>query len=321
MTTFTNYLEIAQVGLGLSILFIYFCFYTMRKLMARVSWRIGPKYVGPAGILQVLADIFKLMFKEDIVPDIEPRFMRIVYGVAPFILLGLSLSIVAATPLPYEALSTLPVDNGLIWILFLVSLDIVVMIAATWYLSSKYAFLGSYRALAQSLSYDAVLAMSILAPGIASGTTSIAQASHGIHGVWYVFLLPLGFVTALIGVLAELEAIPFDAPEAPTEVVGGWSLEYTGPRFLALFLARRMEGFALMVLLSYLYLGGSSGFSGLPGAFIVMAKAFALAVLVVYIVASYPRYSVKAVLEKAWRLWVPLAYLNLVLAMAYRLLL
>ena len=312
-----EYLRIPQLSLALSIGFIYLCVYTMRKLMARVTWRIGPKYVGPAGFFQVFADILKFMVKEDVLPDVEPRYMRIIYGSAPFLLLGLSLALVSTTPIPYLVARIEPLHNSLIWLLLILSLDIVVLIVSTWYVSSKYVFLGSYRALAQMLSYDAVLAMSILAPAIASRNADITAISRGLHGVWYVLLLPLGFITGLIGVLAEIEAVPFDVPEAPTEVVGGWELEYTGPRFLSLFLAKRMEAFALFVLLASLYLGGDAGYPPLPRGTWLFIKAFLVAVLVMFIVASYPRYSLRGVLSRGWRVWVPLAYANLVLAMIY----
>ncbi|BEP18380.1 NADH-quinone oxidoreductase subunit NuoH [Pyrofollis japonicus] len=315
----TPYLELSQLGLALSILFIYLCVYTMRKLMARVSWRIGPKYVGPSGFFQVFADILKFMVKEDIVPDMEPKYMRILYGISPFLLLGLSLAIVTATPIPYLVKGIEELSNALIWVLLLLSLDIVVLIVSTWYVSSKYAFLGSYRALAQMLSYDIVLALSLLAPAIASRSSNISDISRGIHGIWYAILMPIGFVTGLVGILAELEIVPFDIPEAPTEVVGGWGLEYTGPRFLALFLAKRMEGFALMTLLASLYLGGDSGYPPLPHGTWLFVKAFLLALLIVYIVASYPRYSLRGALLRGWKLWVPLAYANFVLALIYAL--
>jgi NADH-quinone oxidoreductase subunit H len=320
-----------------------------RKIVSGMQNRVGPNKAGPFGLLQTLADGTKLFFKEDLLPEQADKW---VFRLAPFLAFVPAFLLWAVIPLGgdfsdgKDGIVTIPgfdlqtrvqlVDPpiGILVVLALSSIGVYGIMLAGWASGSKYPLLGSVRASAQLLSYEAAFGLSIVAVLLHSGTLStrgIANAQswtswHSFVSDWYWSVGIVSFVIFLIAAVAETNHPPFDFAEAEQELVGGFHTEYTGIRFAIFFLAEFMNVITMSAIAVTLFLGGPSGpaLGFLPAdgtvnvwimpIFWFFAKLLVLLFGTVWLRASLPRLRYDQLMAFGWKVLLPLSLLNLLLA-------
>ncbi len=310
--------------------------YLERKISAYIQNRIGPNRVGPRGWLQPIADVVKLLMKEDIVPKSANRF---IHDLAPILSITIALSTFAVIPFGNTIelfgrtvkLMIADVNVGMLYILALTSVGVYGITLAGWSSNSKYSLLGGLRSSAQLISYELSMGLSIIGVIMVAGTLRLDQVVihqmrylWGWLPAWNIFLQPVGFVTFLVSSFAETNRLPFDLPEAEPELVGGYHTEYSGMKFGLFFLSEYANMITSSALITTLFLGGWSipfvenlGLSAMTlsllqvGAFV--AKVFV--VLMFYIVVRWtiPRFRYDQLMNLGWKVMLPLAIANILL--------
>ncbi len=309
-------------GFTFILLLTLFCEWMERKIEARIQNRVGPMVAGPAGILQPLADLIKLLTKE----DIEPReAKKIVFRYAP--LAAFTIMIFAFCFIPIDGGSVLSFGstvggfNGdLIIILAFATVANFLLFLAGWASCNPYGTIGSARVLTQFLGYDIPLFLLALTPAFIVGSLQIAEiAKAQATQFWpFIFLAPWAFVMFVITMQAELEKDPFDVPHSESELVGGLETEFTGAKLAFLHLTRDVQivfGSALVV---ELFLGGPYGPVFFGPSWIWYTLWFVLKVLAVVLISEYittvvARFRIDQVLSGNWRILLPAALLSLIL--------
>ncbi|MGH9708642.1 MAG: NADH-quinone oxidoreductase subunit NuoH [Candidatus Acidiferrales bacterium] len=241
-----------------------------RKVVARIQSRWGPYYVGAHGLLQPLADGLKFLFKEDLTP---PGADKIVYILAPFLALALSLTAIALIPFGPPSVTVLGqpvfivanVDIGLLFLFAVTSMGVYGVALAGWSSNSKYPLLGGLRSSAQMISYEVSLTVSVVGVLLVAGTLNFngiisAQSGYYHHlpflPKWYVLPQIVGFLCYLTSAIAETNRIPFDLPEAETELVAGFHTEYSSFKFAMFFIAEYANMITVSCLATILFFGG-----------------------------------------------------------------
>ena len=227
-----------------------------RKVMAWAQARLGPMRVGPHGILQAIVDPIKLILKEDITPVAADKW---VFTIAPIMSLVPALVVFSVVPFgPDPLYYVADINVGLLFIVAVTSIGVYGIILGGWSSNSKYPLLASLRASAQLISYEIAVTMTLVSVILTSGTLSligIVEAQREA-GVWFGFIQPVAFVLMFIGGLAETNRVPFDLPEAETELTGGFHTEYSGMRFALFFLAEYANIIVISAIVSIMFLGG-----------------------------------------------------------------
>ncbi len=309
-----------------------------RKLLSDMQNRIGPNIAGPWGILQTLADGIKLFFKEDLVPDNADRF---IFKLAPFLSLVPAFSVFAVVPLGGDFnggngtveifghttfLQVADPPIGILFFLAMSSIAVYGVMLAGWGSGSKYPLLGSVRASAQMVSYEAALGLAVASVVLQSGSLSthdivIDQAVGGfsLGGLeivpnWNVITTGvIPFVVFLIAGTAELNRPPFDLVEAEQELVGGFHTEYSSIRFALFFLAEFMNTITMSAIIVTLFLGGPAGPALLVpegwwvGVFWFFAKLFVFLFVFVWVRATLPRFRYDQLMDLGWKVLIPLS--------------
>lgn len=240
-----------------------------RKVVARIQSRWGPYYVGAHGLLQPLADGIKFLFKEDVTP---PAADLVVYLLAPFLALSLALTAIALIPfgppnivLPNGQLAFIVsnVNIGLLALFAITSIGVYGVALAGWSSNSKYALLGGLRSSAQMISYELALTLSVVGVLLIAGDFSLRnivdqQAGSGRHGLlsWNIFPQVIGFVCFFIAAIAETNRVPFDLPEAESELVAGFHTEYASMKFAMFFIAEYTSMITVSCLATIMFFGG-----------------------------------------------------------------
>jgi NADH-quinone oxidoreductase subunit H len=240
-----------------------------RKVVARIQSRWGPYWVGPHGLLQPLADGIKFLFKEDIVP---PAADKISYVLAPFLALALALTTLALIPIGPATISILGQPTqlvishsnvALILLFAISSIGIYAVVLAGWSSNSKYPLMGGLRSSAQMISYEVSLTLSVVGVLLIAGSFDFYDIVGGQSGHWYHFIpkwhiIPqvLGFICYLTAAIAETNRVPFDLPEAETELVAGFHTEYSSFKFAMFFMAEYANMITVSCLATLLFLGG-----------------------------------------------------------------
>ncbi len=300
-----------------------------RRVLGFIQGRLGPNRVGPGGFLQPLADLIKFIFKEDIVPDKSTRF---IYFLAPIIATVAALMTMVVYPFGPEV--NLPVlgpirlviarfDVALLYVLGVTSVGVYGIALAGWSSNNKYSLMGGLRSAAQMISYELALGLGLIGVILQSGTLDLysiveQQAGHlGITG-WNMFWVqPLGFIIYLIAAIAETNRVPFDLPEAETELVAGFHTEYSAMKFALFFLAEYVNMFTVSMLATTLFLGGWNGpfVQQLPwlGVFYFFGKVMLFLFLYIWLRGTLPRFRFDQLMAFGWKYLVPAAIINIVL--------
>jgi NADH-quinone oxidoreductase subunit H len=305
-------------GFTFILFFTMFCDWVERKIEARMQNRVGPKFTGPAGILQPFADFVKLLTKEEIVPR---DAKKILFKFAP--ILSFSILVFALSFLPVDGAAVIPDSSfagDLIFVMALVTVANFFLFLSGWASANPYGDIGAARVLTQFLGYDIPLFIVALAPAFLAGSLSIAAIAASQYFP-FILLAPWAFVLFIVALQAELEKDPFDIPHAETELVGGLETEYCGGKLAFLHLTRDVQivfGAALVV---ELFLGGPYGpvFFGLPVFWYTLwfvLKLLAVVVITEYVTCLFARLRIDQVLAVNWRVLLPLSVLSLTLTVA-----
>lgn len=296
--------------------------YAERKTWAYMQDRLGPMRVGPKGVLQPIADGLKLFLKEDIIPTDADKLL---FRLAPIIVL--TPAIMAYLIIPFgKGLIIKDLQIGILYIIAISSVEVLGIIGSGWASNNKYSLLGGMRGAAQIVSYEVPVIISICCAVLMAGslsTVSIVQQQEGGFWHWFAFSGPFPQAIAaliyLVGSLAELNRTPFDLPEAESELVAGYSTEYSGMRFAFFFLAEWMNVFLLSCIACVLFFGGwhapihQLDFGMIGSFFWFFAKASVLMFVVIWIRATYPRFRVDQLMEFSWKVLIPLSIVQLML--------
>lgn len=314
MTSLQSFTALVDVlvfpGLLFLVLLSLFYEWVDRKFVARLQNRYGPLYTGPSGILQPFADLVKLLSKE----DIEPKSVdHGIFRTVPILILALPLLGLLIVPISSQT-AVISFEGDLIFLIFLLTLIAASVFLAGYASANRFSTIGGLRAALQMLGYEVPLSVSLIGPAVVAGSLSISKIVEWQMraGLWMVVLQPVGFAVCIIGFLAELEKIPFDIPEAETEIVAGWKTEYSG-RKLALFrLAGDVEMVLACGLLTALYLGGPA--APTPWLSIVWFLIKSTAVLLIFsnLRALFARFRIDQMVGGCWKYLVPLSVVQLI---------
>ena len=299
---------------GVVMLHVAYASYFERKIIGRMQARLGPMVVGPYGLLQPIADGLKLFFKEDIIPaDAD----KPVFYLAPIISLFAALSSLAVIPL-FNGFVIANINVGLLFILAMSSLSSYGIIMAGWASNSKYSFLGGLRSSAQVISYEIALGLSLVGVMMLAGSlnlTDIVKAQEKYP--FGMFLIPqiIGCTVFVISGIAETNRAPFDLPEAESELVAGYFVEYSGMRFALFFVAEYMAMIIIASVGIVCFLGGWNGPFAIPympfAWFFV--KLWVLLFVYYWVRATLPRYRYDHLMNLGWKVLIPLALANIVI--------
>jgi len=316
-----------------------------RKVLGWIQGRIGPNRVGPWGVLQPFADLLKFIFKEDLIPDKSTKF---VYFLAPLVALTCSLLPIVVYPfgpvittidwkfLPFhlgDDIHRLPmtiaqIDVGVLFVLGITSVGVYGIALAGWSSNSKYSLMGGLRSSAQMISYELAMGASVIGVVMLAGTLDLNGIIFAqIHSPFRWFIIPqfIGFIVFLIAAFAETNSVPFDLPEAETELVAGFHTEYSALKFALFFMAEYVNMFTVSVMCTVLFLGGwyvpglSHAFDpgSIPYALISHAafigKICAFLFFYIWVRGTLPRFRFDQLMNFGWKFLLPLALANVIL--------
>jgi NADH-quinone oxidoreductase subunit H len=288
-----------------------------RKVIGWMQVRIGPNRVGPLGLLQPFADVFKLVFKEIIVPSGASRSL---FFLAPLLSLGPALAAWAVIPFD-DGIVLSNINAGLLYILAMSSIGVYGVILAGWASNSKYAFLGCLRSAAQIVSYEIAMGFALVGVLMTASSLNISDIVRGqTGGFWHWYMLPLLplFVVYLVSGIAETNRHPFDVAEGESEIVAGFHVEYSGVTFAVFFLAEYMNMILISTLASTMFLGGwlaplpilnDIGIADLhplgDGFLWLFVKICAILFIFLWIRATFPRYRYDQIMRLGWKIFIP----------------
>ena len=299
-----------------------------RRILGFIQGRLGPNRVGYGGALQPFADLLKFILKEDIVPDKSTRF---VYFLAPIIVTTTAMMTMIVYPFGPEVnipfwkplqLVVARFDVALLYVLGITSIGVYGIALAGWSSNNKYSLMGGLRSSAQMISYELALGMGVIGVVLQSGTLdlySIVEQQYGVQGLgWNIFWVqPLGFVIYMIAAIAETNRVPFDLPEAETELVAGFHTEYSAMKFALFFLAEYINMFTVSMLATTLFLGGWNGpfVKQLPwlGVLYFLGKVIGFLFFYIWLRGTLPRFRFDQLMNFGWRFLMPLALFNIFL--------
>ncbi len=309
-----GYAIIAAVLFGVIALVVLFLVWWERKVSAKMQDRLGPMRVGWHGIIQTIADAMKLLQKEDITPkniDFPIHFW------APVITFVAAFMVYVTVPFG-KGLIVADLNVGVLYIIAITTFTVIGLLMAGWGSNNKYALLGGFRSAAQVVSYEVPLTLSLLGVIMISQTLSLGTIVGQQDGFfkWYVWRQPLGFVIFWIAATAECNRTPFDLPEADSELVAGFVTEYSGMKFAMFFLAEFLNMFTASVVAVTLFFGGWMSPFGPdfgPSWLWFFAKTFFFVFVLMWFRWTYPRLRVDQLMGFAWKVLLPLAFLNILL--------
>jgi NADH-quinone oxidoreductase subunit H len=290
-------------------LFIVVAYYTLaeRKIIGYMQIRIGPNRVGPKGLFQPFADMFKLMFKEIILPTNSNTFLFII---APILAFAPAMGAWAVVPFN-DTLVFSNINAGLLYILAMTSLGVYGVIIAGWGSNSKYALLGAMRSAAQIVAYEIAMGFALVGVLMAGGSLNLGEIVHAQAGSMYNwFIIPLFplFLVYFIAGLAETNRAPFDVAEGESEIVAGFHVEYSGMTFAVFFLAEYANMILISMLTSLMFMGGwLSPFPDLMGDSVLwlFLKTGFFMILFLWFRATFPRYRYDQIMRLGWKVLIP----------------
>jgi len=281
--------------------------FLMRRLWGFICDRLGPNRVGPEGLFQPFADGLKLFIKEDVTPAQAHRWL---FLLAPAV--ALVTPMLTQVVIPFSPDYTIADLNiGLIYVVAVGSFSVLGILIAGWASNNKYSLVGGLRAAAQMISYEIPLLLTIIIVALLTGSLSLNSVVGAQGSVWFAAVQPLGFIIYIIAGVAELNRTPFDLPEAESELVSGYNTEYGGMRFA--FFAALIEWGNVTVWAmagSTLFLGGWRG-PFVDSAGWLAIKVVAMALMIIWFFATFPRLQIDQLMAFAWKVLIPLSLANL----------
>ncbi len=307
-----------------------------RRILGFIQGRLGPNRVGYGGVLQPFADLLKFILKEDIVPDKSTRF---IYFLAPVLITIAALMSLIVYPfgpeiyIPFIGTIELVIarfDVALLYVLGVASIGVYGIALAGWSSNNKYSLMGGLRSSAQMISYELSLALALVGVVLQAGTLdlqSIVEAQSRWYGAgWFVFWLqPIGFIIYMISAIAETNRIPFDLPEAETELVAGFHTEYSAMKFALFFMAEYINMFTVSMLAATLFLGGwnvpfaeaifgrGTFLFGLVSAIGFLVKVIGFLFFYIWLRGTLPRFRFDQLMSFGWKFLLPAAIVNIVI--------
>lgn len=315
-TGFFTMLAIAVLMLLIILGFVTYAIYFERKVIGYMQLRPGPNRTGPFGLLQSVADVAKLLIKEDTIPSKADRALFIL---APAIVYVPSFSVIAVLPFTSK-LYLADLNVGLLYFGALTSISTLGVILGGWASNNKYSLLGGMRSAAQMISYEVPLILSMVGVIMLSGSLNLRTIVEGQAGWfwhWNVFPQIIAFVVFVIAAISELNRTPFDLPEAESELVAGYHVEYSGFRFAFFMLAEYVYVFAIAALTTILFLGGwhapIPALSFIPEILWFFIKFSAVIFVLFWLRATMPRIRIDQLMGLAWKYLLPIALINIFL--------
>jgi NADH-quinone oxidoreductase subunit H len=286
-----------------------------RKLLAKMQYRIGPLYAGRVeGVFQSFADLFKLLFKEIVIPA---RADRLFFVAAPFAMMALSGGLLGIIPIgPTTFIATSP--YSLLIVIAIISFFPIVALLAGWASNNKFSFIGAMRALYQMISYEIPLIISVLGVVVLAGSLDFFQIVNAQNRIWYIGPMILGAIVFYITAMAEVERIPFDLPDADSEIVAGWQTEFTSMVFGVIQLATYIKLYALSALFTLLFLGGWNGPAMIPGVVWFLIKTLIVETIFIIPRGANPRIRIDQLIKFGWVWLIVLAFINFFIAIALK---
>ena len=299
--------------------------YAERRVAAFIQNRVGPNRVGPLGLLQPIADVLKLILKEDVTPTHGNRFL---HTVAPMIPVVTALLTVAVIPFG-EGLYATDINAGVLYLLAVASLGVYGVTLAGWASNSKYSLLGGLRAAAQMISYELPLGMAVASVVLFVGSLSVVDVAVAQENWWFVFLNPIGAIIFIIAAFAESNRTPFDLVEAEQELVGGFHTEYSSMKFGMFFLAEYMHVVINSMLMVTFFFGSYhlpfAGYwlpemsplaKGILDVTVFTAKTAFFVFLFIWVRWTIPRFKYNQVMKLGWSRLLPLSIINFIVIAA-----
>ncbi|WP_419882387.1 NADH-quinone oxidoreductase subunit NuoH [Peribacillus sp. B-H-3] len=313
LLNFAIFFLLALIFLFVVLGFVTYAILSERKIMGLMQMRVGPNQVGGRwGLLQTAADVLKLLIKEDTIPKLADRPLFIL---APVIAFAPSFMVIAAIPFT-SRLQFADMGVGLLYYIALSGITTVGVVSAGWASNNKYALIGGMRAAAQMISYEIPLVMSLVGVIMLAGSLNLNDIVHAQAGLWYIIKQPIAFIIFMICAVAELNRVPFDLPEAESELVAGYHVEYSGFRWAFFMLSEYVYMFAMAALTTVLFLGGWHALPFLhfiPGVIWFGLKFSAVIYLLIWIRVTFPRLRADQLMEFGWKILLPIALANIFL--------
>lgn len=282
-----------------------FLVWVERKVVARFQDRLGPNRLGPFGLIQPLADVIKLLIKEDITPIGADR---VVYNIAPILALATVLVLWSVIPLSPTVLGA-DINVGVLFIVAAGAIGTLGIIMAGWASNNKYALIGAFRMVAEIVAYEVPMVIALMVPVILARSMSIGEIVQR-QTIWYIVLAPVAALVFLITAIAELGRAPFDLSEAESEIVAGFHIEYTGMKFGMFYAGELLHALTMGALFASFFLGGWRGpfAEQVPilGVFYLFLKAFFIYWVIMWVKYSLPRIRIDHLMEFSWKFLTPL---------------
>lgn len=284
--------------------------YMERKVAAYIQCRPGPNRVGPKGLLQTTADIAKLISKEIIIPkNVDKKLFLL----APILIFTPPLMVFLVVPFGNN-MAVVDMNIGVFYFLAVASLSTIIFWMAGWASYNKYSLLGGMRVVAQMVSYELPLILSILGVIMISGSLNMSEIIRSQQNVWFIFTQPVAFLIYFIAALAECNRAPFDLAESESELVAGPFTEYAGMSFALFFLAEYANVVLISFMAATLFLGGwlaPFGWTFLPGWLWMFLKVYLMIFVVMWVRWTYPRVRVDHLMNFGWKVLIPLSLANI----------
>lgn len=316
LTTFLSFFGIAVAMLMIVLGFVTYAIYFERKVIGWMQFRIGPNRVGPLGLLQSVADVTKLLIKEDTIPNQADKTL---FKLAPVIVYVPAFSVLATFPFT-ETLYLADLNIGLLYYIAISGISTLGIVVGGWASNNKYSLLGGMRSAAQMISYEVPLVTSVVGVVLLTGSLNLHTiVTNQGDNIWEWNLFPqlIGFIVFMIAAISELNRTPFDLPEAESELVAGYHVEYSGFRFAFFMLAEYVYVFAIASLATVLFLGGwyppFAFLDFIPGIVWFLLKFTSIVFFLFWIRATLPRIRVDQLMGLGWRVLLPLALFNIFL--------
>jgi NADH-quinone oxidoreductase subunit H len=285
--------------------------YVEHKVLAHMQARLGPMYAGRFhGWAQLVADGVKFVQKEDIIPSAADRW---VFSLAPAVALVPYIAVLVVIPFSDEAF-ILNLDVGIFFVMAITSITVIGVLMAGWASANKFSLIGALRAAAQLIAYELPLVLAAAAVAMQAATLSLIGIVEAQDRYWFVLSQPIGFFIFMIASLAELTRPPFDMPIADSEIIFGAYTEYSGLKFAFFLLAEYGGIVVLSAIASVLFLGGYQalpGMDAIPAPLWMAAKIGALAFVIIWLRATYPRLRADQLQRLSWLVLIPLALLQI----------